>query len=302
MITVLLAALLLDYFFAEPKQYHPLDGFRHVTKLLAERLNDGSPEQMRINGIIALFVCLIPVWWLTDMFTNGGVIGFVINMLILYFVISLRDIKYQGRQILSKLNQNETDTAYNQLEQLMSKELHFLESQAIARITTEAVLERANNVVFGVIFWLLVAGIPGAVVYRLAGILNDQWQEKRLDYRDFGFFVSRFYDLINFIPARLTALSYAMMGNWHNAQQCCTSYAQLFEKSNSGVLIATGAGSLDVQLGGKDSYHEAFQDRAVIANQNPVDADTIELACQLLNRATILWCATIALVTLGGWI
>ena len=154
---------------------------------------------------------------------------------------------------------------------------------------------------FAAIFWFIVAGAPGVVVYRLANTLDAMWGYKTERYNDFGFFVAKFDDLLNYFPARLTALGYALMGNWKNAIQCWLSQASFWERANAGVVKSAGAGALDVQLGGGDMYHGEYKQRPQLGCGNKTVPETINQACHLLNRSTIVWLILIGQVSLFGW-
>lgn len=305
MLIVLLCALLLDYFFAEPQKYHPLVGFGHLAEQLEQRLNvthgDHAIEHKRLKGFIAVLIFLVPAWWLTDLMIIDSLLGMVIEMVILYLALGLNSLKQHARQIIEPLTNNQLEPARLALAKIVSRDTEQMASEDISRAATESVLENGNDAVFATIFWFVVAGAPGVVVFRLANTLDAMWGYKNERYNDFGFFIAKLDDLLNYIPARLTALAYACMGHWQNATKCWSIQASFWESPNAGVVMAAGAGALGVQLGGGAQYHGEFKERPKLGCGEKTNPETIEQACQLLNRSTILWVLVAGLISLISW-
>ena len=343
MLIVLLCALLLDYFFGEPKKYHPLVAFGQFANWLEERLNEtlikiksetavelssefiiesteeagskSSPkltkmeisQQNRLNGLIAALICLVPAGWLTYSLVNNslvadGVIGFSLEVIILYFAIGLSSLKQHAQGILAPLMERQFVQARHALSMIVSRDTQQMDEEGICRATTESVLENGNDAVFAAIFWFVIAGAPGVVIFRLTNTLDAMWGYKNERYNSFGFFVAKFDDILNFIPARLTALTYALMGNWKNAMQCWSDQGSLWESPNAGTVMAAGAGALDVQLGGADQYHGEYKERPDLGCGKKARPEIIQQACDMLDRSTILWVIVVALLSLPAWL
>ncbi len=333
LLIVLSCALLLDYFFGEPLRYHPLTAFGRLADWLEERLNEATASvrasvdielsseliseppldldskkhreaaaQNRLNGVLATLICLLPAAWLSYYLSDIYLVGFVFEVIIVYFAIGLSSLKQHAYDILNPLMTRQFAQSRQALAKIVSRDTDQLDEQGICRATTESVLENGNDAVFGAIFWFLVAGVPGVVIYRLTNTLDAMWGYKNERFKSFGFFAARLDDVLNYIPARLTALTYALTGNWKNAMHCWAAQGSLWDSPNAGVVMAAGAGALDVQLGGGDQYHGAYKDRPVLGCGQTVEPQHIQQACDLLDRSTILWLVVVALVTLPGWL
>ncbi|MCW8929813.1 MAG: adenosylcobinamide-phosphate synthase CbiB [Gammaproteobacteria bacterium] len=332
MLIVLLCALLLDYFFGEPVKYHPLVAFGQLANWLEERLNEtlinihseskvefssefiieatndsGSSStkasnQNRLNGLIAVLICIMPAGWLTYAVVDEGIIGFVLEVIILYFAIGLSSLKQHAQEVLIPLVERQYEQARQALSKIVSRDTEDMDEEGICRAATESVLENGNDAVFATIFWFAVAGAPGVVIFRLTNTLDAMWGYKTERFNSFGFFAAKFDDILNYIPARLTAVTYALMGNWKNAMQCWTIQGSLWESPNSGVVMAAGAGALDVQLGGADQYHGEYKERPDLGCGQKAKPEVIQQACDLLDRSTIVWVVIIALITIPSWI
>jgi adenosylcobinamide-phosphate synthase len=164
----------------------------------------------------------------------------------------------------------------------------------VARAAVESVLENGNDAVFGALFWFVVAGGAGVVLYRLANTLDAMWGYKDDRRVYFGWAAARIDDVLNFIPARLTALTYALLGDARNAFACWRAQARSWSSPNAGPVMAAGAGALKVSLGGTARYHGHDEQRPTLGSGPAPSVTDIERAVQLVERG--VWCWLIALV------
>ncbi|MDP3038050.1 MAG: regulatory signaling modulator protein AmpE, partial [Rhodocyclaceae bacterium] len=155
----------------------------------------------------------------------------------------------------------------------------------------ESVLENGNDAVFGALFWFFVAGGAGALLFRLANTLDAMW-----GYRDarrvyFGWAAARIDDVLNFVPARLTALTYALLGRTRDALACWRTQAPRWSSPNAGPVMAAGAGALKVGLGGTARYHGASEERPRLGSGAAPTFVDIGRAVTLVERGQWLWLA-----------
>jgi adenosylcobinamide-phosphate synthase len=155
------------------------------------------------------------------------------------------------------------------------------------------VLENGNDAIFSTLFWFALLGGPGAVMFRLANTLDAMWGYRTPRFLHFGWAAARFDDVLNYVPARLTAISYALLGKCRQALTCWRTQAAAWDSPNAGPVMATGAGSLGVQLGGAARYHGEWEQRPALGSGVRPGATDIARGVSLVRHAQWLWCAVL---------
>ena len=116
----------------------------------------------------------------------------------------------------------------------------------------------------------------------------------------FGWAAARLDDLLNYVPARLTALSYALFGETKRALACWRRQAPVWESPNAGPVMSAGAGSLGLALGGPAIYHGAVEERPVLGEGRPARGEDIPRALSLVRRSIGLWLTVLLVIGVCG--
>ena len=313
MIAILvLAALLLDRLAGEPACYHPLVGFGRIALGVERWLHprtgvapsSRAPGVLRMRGIVACFLLLatpmLILWSLMRLATGSPWITAGVEVLVLYLAIGARSLREHARVVAEKLAAGAMEEARMTTSGLVSRDTGGMEETGLCRAVVESVLENGNDAIFAPLFWYLVAGAPGVLLYRLANTLDAMWGYKSERYLHFGWAAARLDDLLNWVPARMTALAYALAGDCKSALDCWRNQARGWESPNAGPVMASGAGALQVSLGGPATYHGAIRNRPMLGcGAAPVPSD-IDRALALVDRATLLWWSLFVIISLSG--
>jgi adenosylcobinamide-phosphate synthase len=291
------AAVLLDRLLGEPRRWHPLIGFGRVAVGIERYLNRGTRAR-RLAGIAAMFVIVTPVVWFAA-WTSTGPFAAIAAVLWLYLALGARSLGEHALAVQEALKADELPAARAAVGRIVSRETQTLDAGGVARATVESVLENGSDAVFGSLFWFFVAGAPGAVLHRLVNTLDAMWGYRTERYRDFGWAAARFDDALNWLPARLTALTYALLGRTRAALRCWRIQAPQWYSPNAGPVMAAGAGALGVELGGAACYHGALKARPRLGAGREPQASDIVRAVSLVRNGVWLWLA-LALFAAGG--
>jgi adenosylcobinamide-phosphate synthase len=306
LLTIVLA-LLLDQLLGELKRFHPLVGFGHLAHWVERcirkyAVNRGTSNTgYRVAGGLGWIVLVLPltviIGWILNV--ESQFLELLFGSIILYLCIGGRSLAEHARAVVGPLSQNNIDSARKQLSRIVSRETAALDKNGIAKATVESVLENASDAILAPIFWFAIAGIPGVLLYRFSNTLDAMWGYKNQRYRYFGWAAARMDDVLNWLPARCCALSYAITGNWKLSMRCWQQQAQHCESPNAGPVMASGAGALGICLGGSARYDGLDVIRPELGEGRLAGCEDIDAALGLVWRATILWVGVIAIVQLS---
>ncbi|HEB63467.1 MAG TPA: cobalamin biosynthesis protein [Gammaproteobacteria bacterium] len=281
----LLFAIFLDSTLGEPRHKHPLVGFGHLVNFVEQSIYQSS----RMRGVVATLLLLVPLIFVTHFIADIPLIGFLFEITVLYLAIGGRSLAEHAMKVYDALKEGDLESARAGVSNLVSRDTESMNENDTARATIESVLENGNDAVFGALFWFIVAGAPGVVLYRLTNTLDAMWGYKTERYFHFGWAAARLDDLLNYIPARLTALTYALLGHFETAIQCWRTQGHLWKSPNGGPVMAAGAGALNIKLGGAAVYHGELKEQTVLGEGQPAEADDIPRAVKLIKNGTWLW-------------
>lgn len=287
---MLAAGVLVDGVLGEPTRFHPLVGFGNLAHYIERWLNATARQikpSHRIVGTIALAMAVIP-WLAVSLLATNTPHSAYLHVLLLYLAIGHKSLHQHALRVHQALINQQLDAAKTAASWMVSRDAEAIEPVSA---TIESVLENGNDSVFGTLFWFLIAGGPGALAYRLVNTLDAMWGYKTPQFLYFGWAAARLDDAMNYIPARLTALTYAVLGKTRQAWQCWLAQAPTWKSPNAGPVMAAGAGALGIQLGGAARYHGVWVQRPPLGAGRPANAEDIRRALALVRHGVFLWLA-----------
>jgi adenosylcobinamide-phosphate synthase len=284
----------------------PLRHYQHYTRFihwLERKLNAGEG----VHGVIAWGLAVGP-WlvavWLVFALLDGisPVLGWAWNVVVLYSTLGFKYYSDDAEHIARLLRAGDLDGARARLDAWRGGDAREFSADHIARVTIEQVMAASHRQMFGVLFWFVLLaplGPVGAVLFRTASILARRWESSR---GRFGVCAQRVFHYINWVPARLTALTYAIAGNFEDATYCWRTQADAWPEREEGVVLAAGAGAMGVKLGQSVPIGGEPVWRPELGSGQTPDVDCIDSAVSMIWRGLVIWLAAGLLIVIAGWI
>ncbi|HEY3598509.1 MAG TPA: adenosylcobinamide-phosphate synthase CbiB [Paraburkholderia sp.] len=292
------AAMIVDRWVGEPRRGHPLVAFGRIATQLEAHYNTG--RRGRPAGLFAWLLAVAPpvavATWLVDVLPLT--LACALHVALLWFALGARSLQDHIAPIARALAQRDLAEARVLTSRIVSRETANADEAALSRAAVESALENGNDAVFGALFWFVLFGGPGALAFRLANTLDAMWGYRTPRYLRFGWAAARIDDVLNWVPARLTATSYALLGDTRTAWRCWREQAPRWDSPNAGPVMAAGAGSLNVLIGGPAVYHGIVERRPTLGAGEPAKAAHVSAALQLVERTAILWLAVLIVLAL----
>lgn len=300
---VVVSAIILDWIVGEPKRYHPLVLFGSIAQR-SEQISD-KPLFENISPFMRGLICWILLvapptlasWFLIAWMPLIWQV--VTECLILYFAIGWKSMQQHAMAVYRQLQSGDIEQARHAVRKIVSRETDNLDQRDIAKGAIEAVLENGSDCVLSPIFWYMLLGAPGALMFRLVNTLDAMWGYKTGRYLYFGRTAAKIDDFLNWIPARLTAIGYAISGQLSGSISCMKNQKAESEGPNAGIVMAAGGGALGIRLGGPVVYHGKLDQRPILGQGREVETEDIVRSIWLVWRTIGIWMLVIVIVALS---
>lgn len=293
------AGLALDATFGEPRRAHPLVAFGRVADWIESRLNRAAGVgaiEHRLLGLLALFAAVgVPVCAVATATYSPAWAAISIHVAALYLAIGAKSLWQHIHPIEAALAGGDLDSARALGARIVTRDLREASPSEVSRAAVESALENGNDAVFAALFWFALLGAPGVIAYRLVNTLDAMWGYKTPRYLYFGWAAARLDDVMNFVPARLTALTYVLLGKTRTGLACWRAQAHAWESPNAGPVMAAGAGALGLELGGAARYCGQLELRPRLGVGSTPSASDIGRALRLVYLGVAAWVVALGL-------
>lgn len=288
---VLVGAMLLDNILGEPRRWHPLVGFGRWVRFIERRLYPTNVNDfiLLVAGTISWFIVvtvpLVSIIIAIHFFKiQPGTWSYLfISMWVVYLAIAPRSLAEHAIAIERPLLTGNLDEAREKLGYIVSRDTQALDQNEIAKATVESVIENSHDAVIAPIFWFLIAGLPGVLLFRMVNTLDAMWGYRTRQYNFFGRMAARMDDVMGYVSARITVLLFALqkpkaiLVAWRDARK--------WYSPNAGPVMAAGAGALDLAFGGSSMYDGALKDRPTLGYGSDPTPKDIDKALRLTTKS-----------------
>jgi len=277
--------------------------YARFTQWLEHKFNANEFSHGAIAWGLAVVPLLAAVWLVYALLEDRSpLLGWAWNVAVLYLTLGFKYFSDDAERIAGLLRAGELDAARAQLIAWRGGDASQFSADELARVTIEQVMAASHRQMFGVLLWFVLLaplGPVGAVLFRTASILARRWVVSR---GRFGEFSQRAFHAINWLPARLTALTYAIAGNFEDATFCWRTQAPGWQEQEESVVLAAGAGAMGVKLGQPINVSGETVWRQELGTGQAPDADSIDSAVSMIWRGLVIWLVAGLLVVVAGWI
>lgn len=288
-------AMLLDFVFGEPewiwrRMPHPAVLMGRAVERLELALNH-APRR-RAKGFAALGLLILGAGlagWVLEAIPDFGVLEVLAVAVLLAHRSLVQHVRAVARALREGLVQGR-----NAVSLIVGRDTGAMTPAEVARAAIESAAENFSDGVVAPLFWYLLAGLPGILVYKAVNTADSMIGHRTERFAEFGFAAARLDDVLNWVPARIAALAIALAGGtpsaFRRALEVMRADAHRHRSPNAGWPEAAMAGALGVALSGPRSYAGKRTEEPFVnpRGRRDIGAGEIEAAARLLERAWLL--------------
>lgn len=291
-------------------------GIQALAVRMESWFNAGEAQHGRLAWTMMMASLMLPtalIYWLLTAYV-GKLAALCWNILIVYLTLGLRHYSHYFTSIQLALSAGDQVKARQLLAEWTKLDTSSMDISEISRIAVERALVTTHRNVFGVFFWFLMPVGPAcAVMYRVAEYLARAWNEPdHMKNEAFGKFAIRAFYWIDWLPVRLTAIAFAVVGNFEDAIFAWRNFAHRWSDSAIGIILSAGGGAMGVRLGepGIAATEIVSLDTITIDPSAPnalppgeeSSARALQSTVGLVWRALLLWMLLLLLLSLAVWL
>ncbi|APX16027.1 adenosylcobinamide-phosphate synthase [Phaeobacter inhibens] len=281
---LLIPALLLDAIFGEPRWLwsrlpHPAVLMGRAVSLVDQTLNTGKRRKAR--GVLAIALLVVSAGWLGWLLT---LFGPLVQILVAAILLAQRSLCDHVEAVADGLRLDLTE-GREAVSMIVSRDTTGMTTPQIARSAIESGAENFSDGVVAPAFWFLIGGLPGLMIYKITNTADSMIGYKTSRHKNFGWASARLDDVLNLIPARLSALMIAIVGLVLRSWSDITQDARRHRSPNAGWPEAAMARALRIALAGPRSYNGKLQEFAWVNASGSKSAS----AHSIMRSIHLLW-------------
>lgn len=257
LILPLLLAWLLDRWLGDPAWLpHPVVAFGCAISFCEHTLNKGRGRFLK--GMMTAIVLVAFTYLLTSVLLESAALlspwlKAALETILIFYCLAGTTLIREVREVFRALDRSLED-GRRQVARIVGRDTQTLSAQEVRTAALETLAENLSDGVIAPLFWYLILGVPGMVMYKMINTLDSMIGYRNERYRRFGCFAARLDDVANYIPARLTAFLMVCVSRHLSLWKFVRRYGREHASPNSGYPEAALAGFLDCRFGGPHDY------------------------------------------------
>lgn len=290
-IYALLIGLLLDTVLGDPLWLpHPIRLFGNSIYFFTEMLNSGKYRKAKgsIMAIVLIVVAFGSFWLILKLAGGNEILFIVLSSIGVFYGLANRSLISEGLKVISALEKDGLEAGRERLSYIVGRETKNLNEQQIRTAVLETLAENLSDGVIAPLFFYVLGGVPAMMAYKMANTLDSMIGYKSERFRQFGWFAARFDDVLNFIPARITAFLMVVLSFSPRGLAFIFRFGHQHSSPNAGYPEAALAGILNCRFGGPNIYHGVLMEKPYIGKTpRPITNIDFDKTC-VLNFFTCL--------------
>lgn len=302
----LLIGWIFDLLFGDPRWLpHPVVGFGKMIAFCEKRLNHGTHRQLKgalvaivlISMVFVLTYCLLR--WLSGLSAWAGIL---VSALFIFYCLAGTTLIREVREVFSALDRS-LEEGRRQVSRIVGRDTTQLSVQEVCTAALETLAENLSDGVIAPLFWLALLGVPGMLTYKMVNTLDSMIGYQTVRYKEFGCWAAHIDDIVNYIPARLTALLMVIVdfhpSVWVAHLRFIRENGRNHASPNSGYPEAALAAILDCRFGGPHEYFgELFVKPYIGTNDRQLTAMDMRKAVRINRFSEIVMVLVVTLLLL----
>lgn len=305
LILPLLAGYGLDLLLGDPDRFpHPIRLFGTAIGTGEKLLNKGK-NRFAKGAVLTLALCAAVYAFFhfssTLLFSWQPVGYLIFSTVFVYYGLANKNLIAEGKKVFTVLEEQGLDAGRRQLSRIVGRDTAALTHQQIRIAVLETMSENLSDGVVAPLFYYAIAGVPGIMTYKMINTLDSMIGYRNERYEQFGKCAARLDDMVNFIPARITAGLMVLVSWSRRGFHFILQYGNKHKSPNSGYPEAALAGIMDTRFGGPNIYHGKLVEKPFIGkNDRTVNHHEITRASCINHKvcgcAVLIICLTIYLI------
>ena len=299
-------ALLLLHFFPFSGAAKVQAAYRQLAEAIEANFDAGDAHSGAAAYVLLAMAVLVPTALLYFLLaTVLPILAWAANVGALYVSITFWSHLEPFVAIRTALQEGDAETANAALAKWSGDEI-VPDSNQIARLGVEALISRTHYGLFGSLFWFCVVPGPlGLVLYQATYAAQCAWRhdgkkQNPDEQLDFAGLARNMWEVMDWLPRRMTALTFAVVGNFEDALFCWRDQAEAWINPDEGLVLASAAGAMGARLGGTVlSPHRSITRPELGLGEN-ADASSMASAEGLVWRGLVLWVALLVLLGIAS--
>ena len=310
-LVALVMGYILDLIFGDPYWMpHPVRFIGNLISILEKVIRRFMPKTKRgeyIGGIILTVMVVsismvIPLVIILIAKTINKYLALIVESFMCYQILATKSLKVESMKVYDELAKNDLPSARKAVSMIVGRDTKDLTFSGVAKAAVETVAENTSDGIIAPMIFIAIGGAPMGFFYKAINTMDSMVGYKNEKYMNFGRFAAKLDDVVNYLPARISAYqmilsSFFLRYDYKNAFKIYKRDRYNHASPNSAQTESVCAGALDVQLAGNAYYFGKLYEKPTIGdNIREINYDDIKKANRLLYCTSIISIVIISVI------